>query len=74
MSAVSHDMQIDLGLEESGIDSEGFVYKNPKHMWAREIEAQLSDTSTVQVSNSKIIGDINSWYGGALKYWEVDTA
>lgn len=70
-SNLAHELQIDLGLEESGIDSEGFIYKNAKHMWAREIEAQVSDVSSAQLLNSKIIGDINSWYSGALKYWEV---
>lgn len=72
-STLSHEVQIDLGLEESGIDSEGFVYKNAKDMWAREIEKQVSEVSTAQPANSKVIGDINSWYSGALKYWEVRT-
>lgn len=73
-ASVQLQPQVDLGLEESGIDSEGFVYKNPKHMWAREIEAKLSDPVEAQTSNSKIIGDINNWYHGALKYWEKTNA
>lgn len=66
--------QIDLGLNEPGIDTDGMVYKNAKDMWARQIESRFNAASQTNSTKSKIIGDINNWYSNGLKYWEVNTS
>ena len=63
--------QVDLGLNESGIDTDGRVYKNARDMWAKQIEERLNQQGTKESVNSKVIGDINRWYQNGLKYWEV---